>query len=230
MRLDKALADMGVATRSELKKLARNRRIKVNGEVVRDPAMQVNPETDELSLDDEVIVYQKYVYFLLNKPAGLISASTGAGTVMELFDEPYKGLFPCGRLDRDTTGLLLVTNDGQLAHELLSPKKHVDKEYEVTLRDPISEDDITAFKEGIMIDGDEQCLPSECTITTQNTCHMILHEGKYHQVKRMFLARGNEVTALKRIRMKNLMLDESLAPGKYRELSEAELDDLRSPV
>lgn len=228
MRLDKLLSDMGAATRSQIKKACRSGVVTVNGIAVKDSAMQVDPEQDVIEWDDEVITYQKYAYFMLNKPSGLISASNGRDTVMNLFDEPFRDLFPCGRLDKDTTGLLLVTNDGPLAHELLSPKKHVDKEYEVQLKLPVTEEDLRAFEEGIVIDGDEKCLPSQCTTTGEYSCRLILHEGKYHEVKRMFIARGNEVTALKRIRMKNLVLDESLAPGEYRALTESELLDLKS--
>lgn len=229
MRLDKLLSDMGIATRSQIKRACRSGAVTVNGMKVRDSSIQVNPEHDLVCWDDEVIAYQRYAYFMLNKPAGLISASKGNNTVMNLFDEPFRDLFPCGRLDKDTTGLLLVTNDGMLAHELLSPRKHVEKEYAVQLKMPVTINDVKAFEEGIVIDGDEQCLSAQCTIINEFSCHLILHEGKFHEVKRMFLARGNEVTALKRIRMKNLVLDESLAPGEYRALTELELQDLRSP-
>jgi len=228
IRLDKYLCDMGCGSRSELKKVAKEGRISVDGRIIRDSSFKLDPGTAGVELDGRAIIYEKYVYFMLNKPAGVISASSGSATVMDLIHEPFRDLFPCGRLDRDTEGLLLITNDGPLAHQLLSPAHHVDKEYECILRDPVSGADIRRLAEGMIIDGGEQCLPAFCTPAGDHACRIILQEGKFHEVKRLFLALGNEVTFLRRIRMKNLVLDESLAPGCYRRLSEAELQDLRS--
>ena len=230
MRLDKMLADMGVGTRNEIRKACRANRIAVNDVIIRDPGVHIDPETDVITLDDEVIGYARYVYFMLNKPKGFVSATRDASrTVLDLIDCTVKGLFPAGRLDRDTEGLLLITNDGALSHELLSPRHHVEKEYIVTLRDPLEEVKLDRIRSGITIDGNETCLPAEVTVTSERECRIILKEGKYHEIKRMFQAIGNEVTELKRIRMKHLWLDEALAPGEYRELTEDELRDLRAP-
>ncbi len=228
MRLDKMLADMGTGTRNEIRKACREGRIAVNGAAVRNPALHIDPETDIVSVDDEPVRYSKFVYFMLNKPQGVVSAvSDSRMTVIDLIDCGVRGLYPVGRLDRDTEGLLLITNDGPLGHQLLSPKHHVEKEYLVNVKNPLKETDVQRIREGIAIDGGEQCLPAEMIIEGPNTCRITLTEGKYHQVKRMMAALDNEVTGLKRIRMKNLLLDESLAPGEYRELTPEELEDLR---
>lgn len=229
MRLDKFLSDMGFGTRSYLKQMIRQKHVCVNQKVVVDAGYQVDENHDVVTFQDEVITYQKYVYFMLNKPAGVISATqSNQMTVLDLIHEPYKDLFPCGRLDKDTQGLLLITNDGPLAHDLLSPKKHVEKEYYVETLKPIDENTIQKIAQGIVIDQGEQCLPAQLIHMQDNHCHIILHEGKYHQIKRMFLACDNEVTFLKRIRMKNLVLDENLKPGEYRYLTGQEIADLQN--
>ena len=228
MRLDKMLADMGLGTRNEIRKACRDCRIAVNGEIIKNPAVHVDPEQDEVTVDEEPVAYTKYVYFMLNKPQGVISAaSDDRMTVIDLIDCTVRGLYPVGRLDRDTEGLLLITNDGQLGHQLLSPKHHVEKEYLVTVKNPLKSSDIQRMENGLVIDGGEVCRPAKMEIIDETHCRVTLTEGKYHQVKRMLAALDNEVTGLKRIRMKNLILDESLAPGEYRELSEEELQDLR---
>ena len=228
MRLDKMLADMGLGTRNEIRKACRDCRIAVNGEIIKNPAVHVDPEQDEVTVDEEPVAYTKYVYFMLNKPQGVISAaSDDRMTVIDLIDCTVRGLYPVGRLDRDTEGLLLITNDGQLGHQLLSPKRHVEKEYLVTVKNPLKSSDIQRMENGLVIDGGEVCRPAKMEIIDETHCRVTLTEGKYHQVKRMLAALDNEVTGLKRIRMKNLILDESLAPGEYRELSEEELQDLR---
>ena len=228
MRLDKMLADMGLGTRNEIRKACRDCRIAVNGEIIKNPAVHVDPEMDEVTVDEEPVAYTKYVYFMLNKPQGVISAaSDDRMTVIDLIDCTVRGLYPVGRLDRDTEGLLLITNDGQLGHQLLSPKRHVEKEYLVTVKNPLKSSDIQRMENGLVIDGGEVCRPAKMEIIDETHCRVTLTEGKYHQVKRMLAALDNEVTGLKRIRMKNLILDESLAPGEYRELSEEELQDLR---
>ena len=228
MRLDKMLADMGLGTRNEIRKACRDCRIAVNGEIIKNPAVHVDPEMDEVTVDEEPVAYTKYVYFMLNKPQGVISAaSDDRMTVIDLIDCTVRGLYPVGRLDRDTEGLLLITNDGQLGHQLLSPKRYVEKEYLVTVKNPLKSSDIQRMENGLVIDGGEVCRPAKMEIIDETHCRVTLTEGKYHQVKRMLAALDNEVTGLKRIRMKNLILDESLAPGEYRELSEEELQDLR---
>lgn len=230
MRLDKALADLGLGTRKELKQLIRSGRVSVNGSPALDPGMHVDPERDELMLDDQRLAYEKYVYFMLNKPKGIVSATRDdSETVLDLLDEPYKDLFPCGRLDKDTEGLLLITNDGPLAHTLLSPKHHVEKEYLVTIRDILSEEDRKRIEAGMILQSGEVFQPAQVIPVSDHQIRLILKEGKYHEIKRMLLAVGNEVTALKRLRMKNLVLDETLGPGEYRRLSEAEIQSLRAP-
>ena len=230
MRIDKMLADCGVGTRSEIKKLIRQKRVLCNGAEVKDAGMKIDPDNAVICIDGRRIVYREFAYYLLNKPKGYICAADSAFSVLELVSEPDRGLFPCGRLDKDTEGLLLITNDGQLAHRLLSPKHHVDKEYEVTLRDEVNEEALAVFREGVIIDGGEKCLPAEYRILDSHHCTLVIREGKYHQVKRMFAAVGNEVTELKRIRMKDLVLDENLKSGTYRPLTEAEIEDLRKHV
>ena len=228
MRLDKYLASMGFGTRNEVKKMLRKGIVAVNGEVVMKADRQIEEESDSVVVDGEEVVYQKYVYLMLNKPMGYISATkSSVANVMDLIGENFRDMFPCGRLDKDTEGLLLITNDGPLAHQLLSPKKHVEKEYYVEVEKPLSERDIQAFERGIYIDGGEYCSPAILKILGANSCTLIIHEGKFHQIKRMFAARDNAVTYLKRIRMKNLVLDENLEPGEYRYLTQEEIADLR---
>ena len=227
MRLDKALADMGEGTRSEIRKACRANRITVNGEVIRDPSVHIHPEEDIIRIDGEPVFYQKTVYYMLNKPKGVVSSTSDRETtVLDLIDSTVKGLFPAGRLDKDTEGLLLITNDGPLAHRLLSPKHHCEKEYLVFVRDEIREADCEKIRCGMKIDKGEVTLPAEIVLISDRECRLILTEGKYHEIKRMFQALGNEVISLKRIRMKNLVLDELLKPGEYRALREEEIDAL----
>lgn len=228
MRLDKMLTSMGIGTRNEIRKACRDNRIEVNEVIIRDPSTHIDPELDVVRVDDEVVSFTRYVYFMLHKPAGTISStSDDRTTVLDLIDSTVKGLYPVGRLDLDTEGLLLITNDGPLGHQLLSPKHHVEKEYVVQLNDPIEDHQLEPIRKGIRLNQNETCLPADVHITGEKECHIILKEGKFHEIKRMFLAIGNEVTYLKRIRMKNLWLDESLKPGEYRPLTDAELADLK---
>lgn len=227
MRLDKYLSDTGFGTRSEIKKIVKAKRVCVNHEIVSDSSHQVDEDKDLVSVDDVIVVYEKYTYLMLNKPKGYISATSGIDIVLDLIDINVKGLFPCGRLDKDTEGLLLITNDGALAHNLLSPKKHVDKEYYVETECLIRDEDIQKIEQGIVIDGNEKCQPARLTLVTAQSCYLIIHEGKFHQVKRMFEACGNKVTYLKRTKMKNLVLDETLSLGEYRKLTDKEIKELR---
>lgn len=228
MRLDKFLSSMGLGSRKDVRKLVKAGRITVNGMTAASADMKVDEENDIITADEIPVVYRRYAYYMLNKPAGYISASSGIHTVMELIDENDRGLFPCGRLDRDTEGLLLITNDGPLAHNLLSPAKHVGKEYLVRTEKAITEDDLKRFEDGIEIDGGEKCRPAAGYLTDPRTCMLTIREGRYHQVKRMFEAVGNHVVYLKRIRMKNLVLDEDLKPGEYRPLTKEEEEELRA--
>lgn len=229
MRLDKYLSEMGAGTRSDLKKVIRAGRVTVNGSVMKDPAAHVR-EDDEVRLDGEPVAYEEYVYYMLHKPAGVISATEDKRqqTVLDLIDERQrKGLFPVGRLDRDTEGLLLITNDGELAHRLLSPKKHVDKVYFVRLDGPVGEAERKQFAEGLRVDETLTALPAELEILDPpSEVRVTIREGKFHQIKRMFEAVGREVLYLKRLSMGPLILDGSLPIGAYRRLTEAELSDI----
>lgn len=230
MRLDKYLADMGEGKRSELKKQIRQGMAAVNGGVIRDPGYPVSAE-DTVSFGGKIVRYEEFVYYMLNKPAGVISATEDSRqeTVLDLLHETVRrDLFPVGRLDRDTEGLLLLTNDGQLAHRLLAPGRHVDKVYFARIRGSLAEDAEEQFRKGMRVDDSLTAKPAELKILrtlpdqTAET-EVTIREGKYHQVKRMFRAAGAEVLYLKRLRMGSLILDPELAPGEYRRLTSEEL-------
>ena len=229
MRLDKYLPDMGVGTRSEVKVLIKKRRVQVNNEVVNDPNRKITVGVDIVSFDGRDVSYVHYEYYMLNKPAGVLSATEDkrAETVIDLITtSKRKDLFPVGRLDRDTEGLLLITNDGDLAHSLLSPKKHVDKKYYAKVEGFVTKEDVEAFAIGLEVDEDFQAMPAKLTILSQgefSEITLIIQEGKFHQVKRMFEVVGKKVVYLKRLSMGSLQLDESLQPGEYREVTEEEL-------
>lgn len=225
MRLDKYLSEMGAGTRSELKKAVRSGRVTVNGVKARDASMHVE-EGDEIFMDGERVAYEQFVYYLMNKPAGVISATedTRDRTVLDLLEgQQRKGLFPVGRLDRDTEGLLLITNNGELAHRLLSPKNHVDKVYFARLDAPVGETERRLFAEGLRVDETFTAMPAGLEILDPgNEVKVTIREGKFHQIKRMFEAVGREVLYLKRLSMGPLALDGSLPPGAYRRLTEEE--------
>ncbi|MDT2599084.1 pseudouridine synthase [Enterococcus hulanensis] len=234
MRLDKFLAEAGLGSRKEVKQLIKKGQITVNQQIEKSDKKQVDPEKDRIEYRGELLHYQEFYYYVLHKPAGVVSATEDQRdqTVMDLFSaKDYRSdLFPVGRLDKDTEGLLLITNDGKLAHELLSPKKHVEKEYFAEVSGVMTDEDQQKFTEGIFLDG-ERTLPAELSIdeVTGETSkvRIILHEGKFHQVKRMVKSCGKEVTYLKRIRMGGLTLPQDLAKGKYRLLTEDELRRLK---
>ena len=234
MRLDKCLADCGLGTRSEVKSLLKAKRITVNGKVVNNGKVQVNPETDEILFDGEKIQYEEFVYMMMNKPKGVVSATEDNlhKTVLDLIDPLYfkKGVFPVGRLDIDTHGLLLLTNDGELAHRLLSPKKHVTKIYQARVEGVMTAEDAAAFEKGIVLSDGTECMPARLDIlsTAQDESIVQIHlkEGKFHQVKRMVKAFGKTVVDLQRLTMGPLKLDESLALGESRPLTEEELESL----
>lgn len=234
LRLDKYLADMGIGTRSELKLWIRKGRVKVNGIVCCKPETKVFAETDRISFDDKVINYISYVYYMLHKPAGVVSATTDnlSTTVIDLIkDKQGKDLFPVGRLDKDTEGLLLITNDGDLAHQLLSPRKHIDKVYYAKVKGKVNSEDQSAFEKGVDIKEESLTLPAKLVILKSDDISEIeltIQEGKFHQVKRMFEAVGKEVIYLKRLSMGGLVLDPKLALGEYRELSQDEVEFLKS--
>lgn len=235
MRLDKMLCHMGIASRRELKDLIRVGSVKVDGERARSGSEQVDIDTQVVTFRGVEVVYKEFVYLMMNKPAGYLSATEdGRGeTVIDLIGSDYNffELFPVGRLDKDTEGLLVLTNDGKAAHDLLSPKKHVPKTYYADILGKVTETDGERFKEGVMLD-DYKTMPADLTILESNeeTSKILLtiYEGKYHQVKRMFESVGKKVTYLKRVQMGQLKLDETLPLGHYRELTDKELEALQT--
>lgn len=236
IRLDKYLADMGVGTRQEVKKLIRKGLVEIDGVRVLKPDEKVAKGLQTVSIDGIPISYREYEYYLLNKPKGVVSATEDAKdrTVIDLIvSKRRKDLFPVGRLDKDTEGLLLITNDGAMAHRLLSPKKHVDKTYYAEVAGCVTRETVQAFAEGVDIGsegGEEWTLPARLEVLESGTASRIrltIQEGKYHQVKRMFRAVGMEVLYLKRESMGSLVLDEAMQPGEYRELTEKELELLQ---
>lgn len=224
-RLDKILGNMGIGTRKEVKKLVRSGAVKVNGEIVKNSDIKIDEDNDEITVFDSPVVYRKYVYLMLNKPAGYVSAVTDNRypTVVELVPEGYCNyeLFPVGRLDVDTEGLLILTNDGQLAHKLLSPKNHIPKRYYAQTKRNVTEAD-KAMLEQPMDLGDFVTMPAFVEIADDGA-FITIHEGKFHQVKRMFEKTDNEVVYLKRISMGDIVLDDNLELGEVRELSEKEM-------
>ena len=230
MRVDKLLSNGGVASRAELKKYCKQGLISVNGKVINNPGVQVDSENDDVRFNGEKIVYREFVYIMLNKPDGYISATYDKydPIVLDLIDQSYLVFepFPVGRLDKDTEGLLVLTNDGQLAHRVLSPKKHVPKTYYAKIQGKVTEEDILAFEKGVILDDGYETMPSQLKILKSDDMSEIeltIHEGKFHQVKRMFESVGKKVVYLKRLSMGKLKLDESLKLGEYRELTEEEV-------
>lgn len=236
MRLDKFLANSGIGTRKEVKELLKKRLIKVNDEIVKDGKIHVDENEDTVKYKDEIISYKKFVYIMLNKPNGVISATEDKihKTVIDLLGDEYRTfeVFPVGRLDIDTEGLLLLTNDGVLSHNLLSPNKHVDKKYYVELEKLLTKMDIDKLEKGVELK-DFTTKDSKVEIIENGEesdkirVYITISEGKFHQVKRMFKAVGNEVKYLKRVKMGTLSLDENLKLGEYRELTEDELTKLK---
>ena len=229
LRLDKYLADMGIGTRTEVKQYIRKGQVLVNDEVIKKPEFKVSSEEDEVVCAGQVVGYSEYEYIMLNKPQGVVSATEDNRdkTVIDLItDCDRKDLFPVGRLDKDTEGLLLLTNDGKLAHELLAPKKHVPKTYFVRVDGLVTEEDVKLFSEGFQVDAELLAKPAVLEILkadAQSEVNLTITEGKFHQVKRMFQAVDKPVLYLKRIQMGELKLDPTLALGEYRPLTEDEL-------
>lgn len=229
MRLDKYLTTLGIGSRSQVKELIKKGKIKVNNEKVNKPELHIDEKHDIVNMDGLDLSYHKFYYYMLNKPADVVTAVSDFQykTVMDLMHvTPKKGLFPVGRLDKDTEGLLLITNDGELSHMLLSPGKHVDKTYYVELDGTIKEEYVETFKEGFDIGLRTITKPAKLEIIDENRAYVTITEGKYHQVKRMFKHFGLTVTYLKRLKMGPLILDDSLASGEYRALTEEEIQQL----
>ncbi|KMY43442.1 pseudouridine synthase [Bacillus sp. FJAT-27916] len=230
MRIDKLLANSGFGSRKDVKKLLKSGAVLCNEKKITDAKAHVDPEQDQIMVHGELVEYREFIYVMMNKPQGYISATEDdrLQTVLDLLEpeDAYMKPFPVGRLDRDTEGLLVLTNDGQLAHDVLAPKKHVPKTYYAVIDGAVDEVDIERFKQGVTLDDGYVTKPGELTILksgTQSEIELIITEGKFHQVKRMFEAVGKKVVYLKRIAMGALLLDESLEPGEYREMTEEEL-------
>ncbi|MEL0538650.1 pseudouridine synthase [Staphylococcus debuckii] len=227
MRLDKFLANMGVGTRSEVKQLLKKNQVQVNGKNEKQSKAHINPEEDSVTVNGNLITYVDKVYIMLNKPAGYISATEDNehSTVLDLIDDFQNlNIFPVGRLDKDTTGLILLTNDGQFNHDIMSPNKHVSKVYRVEAEKAVSQQDIEIFADGVELsDGKAQPAELKCTEESK-TVYVTIQEGRFHQVKRMFHAIDNEVLKLKRVQIGQLQLDSTLSEGEYRELTKEEIE------
>ena len=233
-RLDKFLADAGLGTRNEVKRMLKGGIVSVNGATVKDPAVKIDAGSDVIEYRGERVAFEEHRYYMLNKPDGVVSATEDRNepTVLSLLkDVNTKDLFPVGRLDKDTEGLLLITDDGELAHKLLSPRYHVDKTYHVTAEGIITDDDIRRLEEGVDIGEKALTLPAKAEMigSGQDVSEVLLtiHEGKFHQVKRMFEVIGKPVVHLKRISFGSLKLDEKLAPGEFRRLADEEIKALK---
>ena len=225
MRLDKFLKDTGFGSRKEVKILIKQKRVSVNDTLVSNEGLSINEEKDVVKVDNQIVKYVKYVYIMLNKPQGVVSATTDNihTTVIDLINDfKYLDLFPVGRLDIDTEGLLLITNDGALSHNLLSPKKHVDKTYFLKTNNSLTSDDMKRIEDGVYLDN-ELTLPAKIEKVSEYEYLLTIHEGKFHQVKRMIEAVGKSVTYLKRVSFGPLVLDNELPLGKYRFLTEEEI-------
>ena len=233
IRLDKFLAEMQIGTRSEVKKLIRGGKVQIDGHVCKNADEKIDPEQAEVMVDHVLVGYAAYEYFMLNKPKGCVSATEDSRypTVLDyITDHKRKDLFPVGRLDLDTEGLLLITNDGALAHELLSPAKHIPNTYEAKIDGIVTQEDVEIFAQGMDIGEKKPTKPAELLILKANVISHVqvtIYEGKFHQIKRMFESVGKPVLELKRISMGALSLDEKLAPGEYRALTDAEINYLR---
>lgn len=225
-RIDKIIASQGQYSRKEVKALIAKRRIAVDGRIVSSSSEKADPMTMLLTVDGKPLEFKRNLYLVLNKPKGYVSATEDREhpTVLELVPQEYRGrdLFPAGRLDRDTTGLMIITDDGVLAHNILAPKKHVPKRYHVELDIPVTEEMRLGFSEGVMLN-DGVCKAADLIKTGEKTAEVTLREGRYHQIKRMFGCFGAEVLELKRFGMGRLTLPEDLAEGECREMSEEEL-------
>ncbi|CAG9608949.1 pseudouridine synthase [Pseudoneobacillus rhizosphaerae] len=233
MRIDKMLANLGYGSRKEVKGLLKKGAVKINGKLVKDAKEHIDPNEDVVTINGQEVVYKEFIYLMMNKPGGVISATEDNRDetvidLLEMEDQVYEP-FPVGRLDKDTEGLLLITNDGQLSHRLLSPKKHVPKTYFAVIEGEVTEEDIHAFRKGVTLDDGYETKPGELVILKSgimSDIELTITEGKFHQVKRMFQAVGKRVVYLKRISMGSLKLDETLELGEYRELTVEELEEL----
>lgn len=225
MRLDKFFSSQNLASRKEIKEMLKKGMITVNGNGNVKPEQKVDPEKDEICIAGKQVSYKQYIYLMLNKPEGVVSATNDRQhkTVLDLVPPEFyrPGLFPAGRLDKDTTGLVLITDDGELAHRILAPKNHIPKTYHARISAPVTEEEIAVFQNGITLKDGFTCLPAQMRILEEGEeplVEIILWEGKYHQIKRMIAALGKRVLTLKRVQMGNLCLDSDLLPGECKEI------------
>ena len=232
-RLDKIIASQGFGSRKEAQSLIRNGKVQVNGRAVRLPDFKADAQADSITVGGASLAYKQFVYIMMNKPAGVVSASRDPKmkTVVDLVPEALnrRGLFPAGRLDRDTTGLLILTDDGDFAHRMLAPKKHVYKLYHATIDGPVGEAEIKRFAEGVEFEDGTLCLPATLTVVLpgeQPTVEVKIREGKFHQVKKMFRAVGRTVLTLERVRIGSLALDPALGLGQSREMTQEEANQV----
>lgn len=230
-RIDKIISSQTHYTRKDVKELIRNKQVTVNGNIINKSDIKVNPEIDKISVCNEELKIQKYVYLMLNKPKGYVSATEDKNdkTVLDLVPLEYshRCLFPAGRLDKDTTGLMIITDDGTFAHNILSPKKHIPKTYNVTIDIPVTNEMVEEFKKGVSLN-DGECKSANLKITGEYSAIVTLTEGRYHQIKRMFGCFGAKVTELKRIKMGNFELPNDLKEGECREFRKEELKQVQS--
>ncbi len=230
MRLDKILSDMGIASRSELRQIIKSGRVMVDGLAVTAPEKRIDSDSTRISLDGRELKYRKFRYFMMDKPAGVLSATEDSRqeTLLDLLPPELKrlGLFPVGRLDKDTSGLIILTNDGDFAHRVISPKSGIWKLYRARVDGQLDVEDVEAFEKGLVLGDGTACLPAKLELLPGGDCLVRVTEGKYHQVKRMLASRGAPVLELRRLAVGGLELDEKLGPGGFRELNEAELDRL----
>ena len=228
MRIDKLISQSGFGSRKEVKGILKRGMVTVDGAVVLRPETRVDPEKSVIYVGSELIEYEKFTYLMMNKPDGVISATQDEEhtTVIDLLEEKYQwfDLFPVGRLDKDTTGLIILANDGGFAHRALSPKKHVEKVYHAKVDKEIGDKEIGAFEAGVVLDDGYCCLPAGLRVLEDGRAEVVIREGKFHQVKRMFEAVGVKVLSLKRVIFAGIDLDEGLAPGEYRRLNEDEMN------
>lgn len=234
-RLDKILSNLGYGTRKEIKSLVKQGMVEVDDLIIKNSSMKIDPNISQIKISGEEVVYRKYIYLMMNKPAGVVSATFDKHdqTVIDLLDpeDQVFNPFPVGRLDKDTVGLLLITNDGQLNHRLISPKNHIDKVYYAEIDGKVTDEDVKDFESGITLDDGYKCLPGGLEILHQDEnlskVKVTIYEGKFHQVKRMFKSIGKNVIYLKRIKFGPLILDATLEEGTYRELTKKELEIIK---
>lgn len=237
-RLDKILSNLGYGTRKQVKALVKEGHIKIDGVSVRDSSVKIDTDNNKIEIDDRIVDYKKHVYIMMNKPDGVVSATYDNydETVIDLLEAEHRAFdpFPVGRLDKDTVGLLLITDDGEINHRMISPKWHIDKMYYAEIDKILTDRDIEEFEKGIVLDDGYKCMPAKLEIIKADKdgsmANVTVQEGKFHQVKRMFESLGKNVVYLKRIKFGPLQLDDNLKEGSYRELSEFELESIKNSL